>query len=256
MLQLRTVSAKSPDDLPYLTLAAMPAKLTFADKVIAFNKQVHFEGKLPEGIRIMNPFREDPAILKISSTFYKKFYNDHKKRHLILGINPGRFGSGVTGVPFTDTKRLKSECHIPYTGKETHEPSSAYVYEMIDAFGGVEAFYKKMYIHSICPLGFTAIGPNGKEINYNYYDSKELTEAVYDFIVDNIQKQIAIGVYTDTCFCFGTGKNEKFLRQLNGRYHFFNEIIALEHPRFIMQYKSKMKQSYIDKYLRAFAEAS
>lgn len=227
---------------------------TFADKVIAFNKQVNFTGKLPPGIRIMNPFREDKAIIPLSSVFYKKFYNDHHKRHLILGINPGRFGGGVTGVPFTDTKRLKNECGIPYTGKETHEPSSVFVYDVIEAFGGVKAFYEKIYINSICPLGFTSVGPNGKEVNYNYYDSKELTAAVYDFIIDSIRKQIALGVDTDVCFCFGTGKNEKFLKQLNEEQRFFGKIVALEHPRFVVQYKSKSKQEYIDKYLRAFGE--
>jgi hypothetical protein len=227
---------------------------TFADKVIAFNKQVQFEGKLPAGIRIMNPFRENAAIIPLSAAFYKKFYDDHHKRHLILGINPGRFGGGVTGVPFTDTKRLKNECGIPYTGKETHEPSSVFVYDVIEAFGGVKAFYEKIYINSICPLGFTSVGPNGKEINYNYYDSKELMAAVYDFIINNIRKQIALGVDTDVCFCFGTGKNEKFLKQLNEEQQFFGKIVALEHPRFVVQYKSKLKQEYIDKYLRAFGE--
>src|SRR5437870_2996448 len=102
---------------------------TFADKVIAFNKQVHFSGKLPPGIRIMNPFAEDESILEISSAFYKKFYDDSQPRHLILGINPGRFGAGVTGVPFTDSKRLRTECGIDYRGKETHEPSSVFIYE-------------------------------------------------------------------------------------------------------------------------------
>jgi hypothetical protein len=234
--------------------AAQQATATFADKVIAFNKQVQFEGKLPKGIRIMNPFREDPAIIPLSSTFYKKFYDDHAKRHLILGINPGRFGGGVTGVPFTDTKRLKNECGIAYPGKETHEPSAVFVYDVIHAFGGVEAFYKKIYINSICPLGFTSVMPNGKEVNYNYYDSKELTAAVYDFIIDSIRKQIALGVDTDVCFCFGTGKNEKFLKKLNEEQQFFGKIVALEHPRFVVQYKSKSKQEYIDKYLRAFGE--
>ncbi|MCL4483959.1 MAG: DUF4918 family protein [Bacteroidetes bacterium] len=54
------------------------------------------------------------------------------------------------------------------------------------------------------------------------------------------------------CYCFGTGKNEQFLRAINKEYGFFKEIIALEHPRFIMQYKSKSKQEYIDKYIQAF----
>jgi hypothetical protein len=73
------------------------------------------------------------------------------------------------------------------------------------------------------------------------------------FIVENIKKQIALGCHTDTCFCFGTGQNEKFIKKLNEEYNFFKEIIALEHPRFIMQYKAKSKQAYIDKYLEAFS---
>ena len=225
---------------------------TFADKVIAFNKKLVFDGKLPAGVSIMNPFIENEDAIAASVQFYKKYYNDYAPRHIILGINPGRFGAAVTGVPFTDSKRLKSECHLPYTGKETHEPSSVFVYEMIHAFGGPEAFYKKIYINSVCPLGFTATNAQGNEVNYNYYDSKELTAAVYSFIVDNIHKQIALGVHTDICFCFGTGRNEQFLRRLNAEKNLFKKIIALEHPRYIMQYKSRTKQLYIDKYLAAF----
>ncbi|QMU26747.1 uracil-DNA glycosylase family protein [Adhaeribacter radiodurans] len=228
---------------------------TFADKVIQFNATLDFTDPLPLGIRILNPFKEDQNIMPIVSSFYHKFYNDRHARHMILGINPGRFGGGVTGVPFTDSKRLKLECGIPYFGKETHEPSSVFVYDVIQAYGGPTAFYQKFYINSICPLGFTAPGKNGTEVNYNYYDNPELTEAVYEFIVQNIQKQIDLGINTDICFCFGTGKNEKFLRQLNQKYHFFETIMPLEHPRFVMQYKAKYKQFYIEKYLSAFRQA-
>lgn len=225
---------------------------TFADKVISFNRRVHFHGSLPEGIRIMNPFRENAEIIPLSALFYHKYYSDHKPRHLILGINPGRFGGGITGIPFTDPKRLVEKCGIPFNGPPAHEPSSVFIYEMIDAFGGPQVFYEKFYINSVCPLGFTRAGVSGKEINYNYYDSKALTEAVRPFITASIKSQIALGVDTDTCFCFGTGKNEKFLKELNKEKHFFKEIVSLEHPRFIMQYKSKSKQVYLDKYLSAF----
>lgn len=225
---------------------------TFAGRVIDFNRSVDFRGTLPEGIKIMNPFRENDQILPVSSAFYQKYYNDNLRRHLILGINPGRFGAGVTGIPFTDTKRLNNECAIPFSGKVTHEPSSVFVYEVIEAYGGVESFYRDFYINSVVPLGFTITDGSGKDRNYNYYDSSELTEAIYDFSVENIRKQIDLGIETDICFCFGTGKNEKFLRAVNQRFGFFREIIALEHPRFIMQYKSKGKLEYIDKYLRSF----
>lgn len=225
---------------------------TFADHVMDFNRRVAFKGHLPTGISMMNPFKEDKNVLLVANSFYQKYYHDHRQRHLILGINPGRFGGGVTGVPFTDTKRLVEKCGLFYPGKTTHEPSSVFVYEMIDAYGGPTAFYQDFYINSVCPLGFTATGNNGKEINYNYYDSKELTAAVYDFMIDSIRKQISFGIATDICFCFGTGKNEKFLQRLNEEHKFFDTIVALEHPRFIMQYKSKSKQFYIDKYMAAF----
>jgi hypothetical protein len=125
---------------------------------------------------------------------------------------------------------------------------------MIAAFGGPEIFYSHFYINSLCPLGFTAVNPKGKEVNYNYYDSKELTDAVYDFMVWNIQQQIAMGMYTDVCFCFGTGKNEAFLKKLNDKFQFFGKVVALEHPRYVMQYKSKEKRVFIDKYLDAFSQ--
>jgi len=230
--------------------------MTFADKVIQFNQQLEYTGApLPPGIRVMNPFMESEQVGRISEIFYREFYNDNSPRHIILGINPGRFGGGLTGIPFTDPKRLKAECGIDYEGKVTHEPSSVFVYEMINAYGGAKEFYSKFYINSLCPLGFTTIDAKGKEKNYNYYDSRELSDAVHDFIVDNIRKQIALGVSTDLCYCFGTGKNENYLRKLNDKHHFFKRVIALEHPRFIMQYKTASKQFYIDKYLTAFTLA-
>jgi hypothetical protein len=225
---------------------------TLAEKINHFNKTLSFTGTLPSGIRIMNPFREDKNVMSVSSAFYQKYYNDLLPRHIVLGINPGRFGGGITGIPFTDPKRLVDICGIPFHGEMKHEPSSAFIYEMIDAYGGPEKFYQKIYINSICPLGFTSINAKGKEVNYNYYDSKELTAAVGGFINLSIQKQIAFGISTDTAFCFGTGKNEKFLSRLNEEKKYFKKIIALEHPRFIMQYKSKSKIKFIDKYIAAF----
>jgi len=226
---------------------------TLAERIIEFNRKLDFKGVLPLGINIMNPFKGNSDILAVSSTFYRKYYDDNNPRHLILGINPGRFGAGVTGIPFTDSKRLKNECGLSYYGRETHEPSSVFVYEVIEAYGGVEKFYNDFYINSISPLGFTISDEKGNEKNYNYYDSKELTEKMFPFMVDNIYKQIALGMKTDVCFCFGTGKNEKFLQLLNDQYGFFKSIVALEHPRFVMQYKAKSKPEYIEKYMRAFS---
>ena len=223
--------------------------MTFAQQVIQFNSSLQLTTTLPAQIGIMNPFADNPHALAVSSAFYHKFYNDTKPRKLILGINPGRHGAGVTGIPFTDTKRLEAFCDMAIPDVSTHEISSVFVYEVIQQYGGVKAFYKDLYINSISPLGFLIKDKNGREKNYNYYDSKALTKVLKPFIIQSIKAQLAFGIDTHTCYCLGTGKNYAYLSALNEEMGFFENIIALEHPRYIMQYKSKQKQFYIDKYL-------
>lgn len=225
--------------------------MTFGKKVIAFHEHLEYTGApLPRGIQVINPFTESYTALHNIRSFSKKYLDDNRKRHIILGINPGRFGGAVTGIPFTDTKRLVSECNIPYAGKATHEISSVFIYEMINAMGGVRQFYRDFYINSPFPLALVQVHRDGKEKNYNYYDSPALIKAVRPFMISSLQQLIALGVSTDRCFCLGTGKNAAFLDSLNKEHGFFKEIIPLEHPRFIMQYKSSSKQVYIDKYVR------
>jgi hypothetical protein len=225
--------------------------MTFAEKVIAFYSRLNYAGPLPSGVSMMNPFTDNPDVANLAGEFYTRYYSDHDTRFIILGINPGRFGAGATGIPFTDTRRLNEKCGIEFDKFRTHEPSSSFIYEMIDAYGGVKDFYKKFFISAVCPLGFTRNNEKGKAVNYNYYDSTQLTKMVYRFIIENLKKQLDFGIDTSIGFCFGTGKNENFLRRINAEYHFFNKIIALEHPRYIMQYRARLKQWYIEKYLDA-----
>lgn len=222
--------------------------MNFAEKVIAFNRSLEFPWTLPDGIRIMNPYAENPQALETSSRFYRKYYGDTHPRKLILGINPGRFGAGVTGIPFTDTKRLEEYCGLSIGGLSTYEPSSVFVYRVIDAYGGVEAFYRDYYITSVSPLGFVKGNDKGREVNYNYYDSRDLTAAALPFMVKSIETQLAFGIDRTTCFCLGNNQNFKFLSRLNREKGYFGEIVPLEHPRFVMQYRSK----YIDDYIRKF----
>lgn len=222
--------------------------MTKASRILDFYKNVDFDGELPDNIHLLNPYKDNPEIQDSVYQFYNKYYNDEKPRHLILGINPGRLGAGATGIPFTDTKRLQDICDIQVSGKTTHEPSSVFVYEMIDAFGGPELFYQHFYINSVCPLGFVKKSEE-KLVNYNYYDSTVLTSVVSQFIIDNIRQQIDIAGTTDVCYCLGTGKNFKYLNKINTIYHFFDEIVPLEHPRYIMQYRTMQKARYIEDYV-------
>ena len=224
---------------------------SFADRITAFNRSLIFNQPLPDGIRIMNPFMESPAAMDISETFYRKYYGNNKSRRLILGINPGRHGAGLTGIPFTDTKRLEEVCGIDSRGMKSHEPSSVFVYDVIGSYGGAEKFYSDFFINSVCPLGFVKTNSRGNEVNYNYYDSRELTEAVEPFIINSLENICSMGIETRVVWCMGTGKNFKYLTSLNSRLNMFDTIIPLEHPRFIMQYRSKDAGLFINRYLDA-----
>lgn len=227
----------------------------FADKVINFNKSLEFKNQLPDNIGVMNPFKNNTEVLKISEAFYKKFYSDHLDRKLILGINPGRLGAGVTGIPFTDSKRLIDDCGIEIKSVKTHEPSSVFIYEMIKQFGGPEKFYAEFYISSVSPLGFVEETESGKWNNLNYYDYPLLFEIVKPFIIEQLKRQINLGIDTSKVFILGK-RNALFFKKINDEYHFFDTIVVLDHPRYIEQYKSKFRNDFIQQYLRAFRQSS
>lgn len=221
---------------------------TFADKVITFNKELDFSGELYNGIQVMNPFRQNKEVLSVMDIFYRKFYSDTKKRKLILGINPGRLGAGVTGIPFTDTKRLSDICDIKIHSVVSHEPSSVFIYEVIDQYGGAEKFYGDYYINSLSPLGFIEKNAKGNWVNRNYYDYGPLYVQTEAFIVSSLKKQIDFGIATENCIVLGK-KNAKYLRTINEKEKLFGRITVVDHPRYIVQYKSKEKEVYLAEYL-------
>ncbi|GAA4435747.1 SMUG2 DNA glycosylase family protein [Ravibacter arvi] len=232
--------------------AATPAEETIAGKIIAFNKKLRFEGKLPDGFQVLNPYLSNPETLVVMEQFYRKFYGDNLQRRFLVGINPSRHGAGVTGVPFTDTKRLDQVCGIKMTSAYTHEISSVYMYDLIEAYGGAEAFYQDFYINSPFPLAIIRNTPGNQWVNANYYDTPALFSAVRDFMIDALEKHISLGLYTGEVFVLGK-KNATFLEKLNRDKRLFERLTVLDHPRFIQQYKSKERDTYLHRYLQALA---
>lgn len=221
----------------------------WCEKIIQFYSTLIPPENLPAGIEILMPFA-DEQVMEVFSTFYEKFYADTQQRYAIIGINPGRFGGGVTGIPFTDPIRLKADCNIDNSYIKKQELSSVFVYDVINAFGGAAHFYKKFYVTSFSPLGYVS-----QNKNINYYDDKSLYNAIEPFAVGCLHNQVSWGINRDIAFCLGEGKNFNCLQKLNEKEMVFKKIIPLPHPRFIMQYKLKQKASYIGNYLEAFKQA-
>ena len=213
--------------------------MTFSDRIIKFYRSLQIDTPLPDGISVMNPYMKQ-EVIDACKTFYDKFYNDSKGRRLILGINPGRFGAGVTGIPFTDPVRLENDCGIENDFEKKEELSSGFIYRLIDIMGGPSHFYSHYYIGAVSPLGFVK---NGK--NYNYYDSRELMHKLKPFIIKSLAEQVGLGINSRKCYCLGQGKNYEYLKTLNNELKLFDIIVPLPHPRWVMQYRRKSLNRYL-----------
>ncbi len=213
----------------------------FGDQVLQFFEKLGTGPEVPQEVEVLYPHQQDAA-RRIMQDFYTKFYSDSMPRVFLIGINPGRLGAGITGVPFTDPIRLKDICNIDNTFDRKAELSSKFIYQMIAACGGVENFYGRFYFTSVSPLGFTRGGKN-----LNYYDIKTLQEGWEGFMVDSLRKQISFGAH-EIAFSLGQGKNHKYLQTINKKYHLFKEVIPLPHPRWVMQYRLKRLDEFISLY--------
>jgi len=218
-----------------------------SDKILSYHFSLQPSVNLPLDIQWLMPF-EDEETRRCMTLFYNKYYNDEHRRTFILGINPGRFGAGITGIPFTDPIRLEI-LGIENSFQKRQELSSVFIYDMIHDCGGPGLFYSRYYIASLSPLGFVKGGKN-----YNYYDDRALTESVRSFIIQNIETQIRFGADLTKVYCLGQGKNYDFLQQLNQEYQWWEEVVPLPHPRWIMQYQLKQKNTYLQIYKKALSE--
>ena len=216
--------------------------MLFSSAVLQFYQSLDPDFDLPGQVEIMNPFQDEMA-WKYTQAIYRKFYEDSRPRVCIFGINPGRFGGGITGIPFTDPIRLETDCGIPNEFRKLPELSSGFIYELVNAYGGAEKFYGDFFITALSPLGFTK---NGK--NLNYYDDKELLQNAEPFIKKCIVQQKQLSAY-QSCICLGEGTNFKYFSKLNVANGYFDEITPVPHPRWVMQYRRKRMNEFVDLYL-------
>lgn len=216
--------------------------MTFSDKAVKYFLNFKKTIALPSEVKTLNPYKNQTTV-RIVKTFYNKFFNDNNERLFVLGINPGRFGGGLTGIAFTDPFALREYCKIDNNLGNQKELSSKFIYRMINEYGGVKHFYANIYISALYPLALI-MGGN----NFNYYDTKELAASLRNEIIKSVKCQIEFGARRDKVIILGK-KNADYFSPINNEYNFFGKIFVLEHPRYIMQYKLKKLNYYISKYL-------
>jgi len=215
--------------------------MIFANKAIKYFSDLSPTNLKFGGVEIMNPYNSTEVRGAIKK-FYNKFYNDSRKRIYVFGINPGRFGGGLTGISFTDPVALREHCGIENNLGDRKELSSKFVYKVVDEFGGAEKFFSKVFLTALYPFAITKEGKN-----YNYYDDKSLAKKLMPEIVQTIKSQIEFGARKDFAILLGK-KNAEYFFRINEEHNIFTWVAVLEHPRYIMQYRLKKIDHYIDKY--------
>ena len=222
-----------------------PDVIMIADCLINFFLQLRPPANLPAGTAALYPHRQREVQETIRS-FFGQYFADTQKRHLMVGINPGRFGAGITGINFTAPRQLTEDCRIDHPFGNSSELSAEFIYKVINAYGGATSFYQQFFIASVSPIGYTR---NGK--NLNYYDDPELAESIRPYSARCLKKLLQCGFHQKVVVCIGGDKNFKFLESLNRQHGFFEEILSVPHPRFIMQYRRSKLNEYVQEYLRA-----
>jgi len=217
--------------------------MTLSKQILDFYFSLPKDTPLPNGVETIYPFDNDET-KRVMQTFFNKYYDDSKPRTYLIGINPGRLGSGITGIGFADAYHLEKYCDIPNSFDKRIEISAAFMFEVMEAYGGVKKFYKDFFFTTVMPLGLLK---NDK--NYNYYDDLETQSALELFITETLLKQMSFPQAKKHIICVGQGKNLKYLKTFNDKHQCFESIEVVPHPRWVMQYRRKDKQKYIEVYL-------
>lgn len=223
--------------------------MTFSKHILDFYFSLPKETPLPNGVTTIYPF-DNSETRRVMQTFFDTYYNDTNPRTYLVGINPGRLGSGITGIGFADAYHLEKYCDIPNSFDKRVEISAAFMFEVMEAYGGVEKFYKDFFFTTVMPLGLLKDGKN-----YNYYDDKETQDALEPYIRKTLLEQMALPQAKPNIICVGTGKNFKYLKAFNDKHQCFESIEVVPHPRWVMQYRRKEKQKYIDMYLNVLVKS-
>lgn len=133
-----------------------------------------------EGVSILPGFNLN--ILQVRN-FYRKYYrNSNTSRVVLCGINPGKKGTGKTGIPFIDS--VSASYLLPNVEKEDKwEPSSEFIFSVIKEIG-FKNFFNNLYLTNISWFGFIK---DNKNHNYS-----ELPSYLPDIFTSNFIEEMRI----------------------------------------------------------------
>ncbi|HBB26237.1 MAG TPA: DUF4918 domain-containing protein, partial [Bacteroidetes bacterium] len=163
--------------------------------------------ELPADVQVLRPYT-DPEVRRVLRLMCRKYYAGGHPRVGVWGINPGRFGAGVTGLSFTDPWAVAHDLGIPTTLEGRRELSAEFISRVIAAYGGAQKFYRDVYMSALCPLGFTR-----HDVNINFYDDVQLAKTIRPKIIEWMSQALDAGVRRDVTIVLGAGKLRSFMEK-------------------------------------------
>jgi len=216
----------------------------FADRIATFLTSLTIDEPLPEDFEVLDPYR-DPEVRRVVNLFARSAYAGEQTRTAIWGINPGRFGAGVTGLSFTDPYVLTEVLGFETSISGRREISAEFIWNVVDAYGGPTAFFRDFYLSALSPLGYVRGGRN-----VNFYDDPDFLDRISPQILSWVRQQQGAGLQADRCVVLGTGRLREVMEQRLRPHLDYTTVEYLEHPRFIMQYRRRQMEEYVDKYVQ------
>lgn len=225
----------------------------FGRSVEQFLTSLTLNVKLPNGFSVLDPY-QSTDVRSVIHQFCTTYYTGSHKRLSVWGINPGRFGAGVTGLSFTDPYALTQQLGMNTEIIGRREPSAEFISSVIDGYGGPRAFYRDMFMSALSPLGFIKDGKN-----INFYDDASLKKDIVPFVLTSMRTMIDAGLRTEATVLLGSGALQAFFKKFIAPEIIFDTVVYLDHPRYIMQYRRREMERYVLQYvdtLKTLCEAS
>jgi uracil-DNA glycosylase len=95
--------------------------------------------------------------------FHKKYVQPNSPKIVMCGINPGRKGAGISGIPFIDTNSLSKM--LPDISNLKSEKSAKFFFSIVEELG-INEFYKNVHVTNMSWFGFYKLD-KGTNLNYN-----------------------------------------------------------------------------------------
>ncbi len=198
-----------------------------------------FAGLLQE--RGITMLREFLPYRPIAEQFWQQYVPEPLPQTVIVGLNPGRLGAGLTGIPLLDFRSLANLLPDTQLPRNETEPSANFFHRVVQNIGA-EKFYREFYVSNVSAVGYVR---DNKNCNY-----PDLPDAAQRIIEQRFLDEMAV-LAPKRIIALGREVEATVQRLFSGGSV---TISHLPHPSWIMTYRLREAQSWVRRYTQMLTQ--